>query len=285
MMADHLTTVVLISVIFMMLGVGLKTALQEVLDVARRVGLVARGVLANFVVVPVLVCLGLIWLPLGPEVKLGILLMAAAPVAPMVPPFVDMAKGDVAYSVGLMIIVALLSVFLTPLILGLAIPESVGTVELNPLEIVKTLLVAQLIPIGLGMTIRSQSVRWSERLLKFVPKVGQYGLIVGVGLIVVSQATQYLSMSLLAHLLIPLCVLAFLFIGDWILVGETMTRRRALAVATAIRNVPLAFLIAGQNFPGTVVAPVALLMGTYTMIFSIAYGKLRGGPDEESATA
>ncbi|MHC4089185.1 MAG: bile acid:sodium symporter family protein [Planctomycetota bacterium] len=275
MMADHLTTVVLISVIFMMLGVGLKTALQEVLDVARRVGLVARGVLANFVVVPVLVCLGLIWLPLGPEVKLGILLMAAAPVAPMVPPFVDMAKGDVAYSVGLMIIVALLSVFLTPLILGLAIPESVGTVELNPLEIVKTLLVAQLIPIGLGMTIRSQSVRWSERLLKFVPKVGQYGLIVGVGLIVVSQATQYLSMSLLAHLLIPLCVLAFLFIGEWILVGETMTRRRALAVATAIRNVPLAFLIAGQNFPGTVVAPVTLLMGTYTMIFSIAYARLR----------
>jgi BASS family bile acid:Na+ symporter len=277
MMADYLTTVVLISVIFMMLGVGLKTALQEVLDVARRVGLVSRGVLANFVIVPVLVCLSLIWLPLAPEVKLGILLMAAAPVAPMVPPFVDMAKGDVAYSVGLMIIVALLSVVLTPLILGLAIPESVGNVELNPLEIVKTLVVAQLLPIGLGIAIRSQSRTWSERLLKFVPKVGQYGLILGVGLIVVSQAKQYLSMSLSAHLVIPLWVIAFLFIGDWLLVGETMPRRRALAVATAIRNVPLAFLIAGQNFPGTVVAPVVLLMGTYTMIFSIAYGRLRGG--------
>ena len=56
-MADHLTTVVLISVIFMMLGVGLKTALQEVLDVARRLGLVARGVIANFVIVPVLIFL------------------------------------------------------------------------------------------------------------------------------------------------------------------------------------------------------------------------------------
>ena len=273
-MADYLTTVVLISVVFMMLGVGLKTTLREVLDVARRVGLVARGVLANFVVVPILVCLSLIWLPLAPEVKLGILLMAAAPVAPMVPPFVDMARGDVAYSVGLMIIVALLSVVLTPLILGLGIPESVGTVELDPLEIVKTLLVAQLIPIGLGIAIRSRSPRWSERLLKFVPTVGQYGLILGVGLIVISQAKQYLSMSLLAHLVIPLWVIAFLFIGHWMLIGETMPRRRALAVATAIRNVPLAFLIAGQNFPGTVVAPITLLIGTYTMIFSIGYGKL-----------
>jgi len=282
-MADHLTTVVLISVIFMMLGVGLNTALKDVLDVARRIGLVARGVLANFVIVPVLVGLGLIWLPMAPEVKLGILLMAAAPVAPMVPPFVDMAKGDVAYSVGLMIIVALLSVFLTPLILGLAIPESIGDVELNPLEIVKTLMVAQLIPIGLGMAIRSRSQAWSERLLKFVPKVGQYGLMLGVGLIVISQAKQYLSMSLLAHLAIPLWVIAFLLIGDWMLVGESMPRRRALAVATAIRNVPLAFLIAGQNFPGTLVAPVALLMGVYTMIFSIAYGKLRGGLEAENA--
>ena len=284
-MADHLTTVVLISVIFMMLGVGLKTALQEVLDVARRLGLVARGVIANFVIVPVLIFLCLTWLPLGPEVKLGILLMAAAPVAPMVPPFVDMAKGDVAYSVGLMVIVALLSVFLTPLILGLAIPESIGNVELNPLEIVQTLLVAQLIPISLGMAIRSKSPMWSERLLKFVPRIGQYGLIVGVGLIVASQAKQYLSMSLLAHLLIPALVVAALFIGDWMLVGETMPRRRALAVSTAIRNVPLAFLIAGQSFPETVVGPVALLMGTYTMLFSVAYGKLRGGLKAESPAA
>ena len=59
----------------------------------------------------------------------------------------------------------------------------------------------------------------------------------------------------------------------------------ALAIATTIRNVPLAFLIAGQNFPGTVVAPVTLLMGTYTMIFSIAYGKLRGGSEAEHAAA
>jgi predicted Na+-dependent transporter len=135
------------------------------------------------------------------------------------------------------------------------------------------------------MAIRNRSQAWSERLLKFVPKVGQYGLMLGVGLIVISQAKQYLSMSLLAHLAIPLSVIAFLLIGDWMLVGASMPRRRALAVATAIRNVPLAFLIAGQNFPGTLVAPVALLMGTYTMIFSIAYGKLRGDVDPEHAAA
>lgn len=284
-MTEHLTTVVLVSVIFMMLGVGLQTDLEDVLDVARRVGLVARGVFANFVVVPALICLCLIWLPMSPGVKLGILLMAAAPIAPMVPPFVAMAKGDVPYSVGLMVVVALLSVVLTPLILGLAIPETVGSVKLNPLEIVRTLLVAQLLPIGAGMAIAKKSTTWSERLLKFVPQVGRYGLIAGVGLIVVSQAQQYLSMSLLAHGVIPLLVLACLLIGDWMLVGHTRARRLALGVSTAIRNVPLAFLIANQNFSDTVAAPVVLLMGVYTMVFSVAYGKLRAGALPEAAAS
>lgn len=276
-MIENITTVILVSVIFMMLGVGLNTDLQEVLGVARRFGFLVRGVLANFVVVPVLVCLGLIWLPMAPDVKLGILLMAAAPIAPMVPPFVGMAKGDVPHSVGLMIVVALLSVILTPLILGLAIPETVGNVKLDPLDIVRTLLVAQLIPIGLGMAIRKKSPTWRERLLKFVPQIGRYGLIAGVGLIVASQAEQYLTMSLLAHLVIPFLVAVCLLIGDWMLVGEALPLRRAVAVSTAIRNVPLAFLIANQNFAETIAAPVALLMGTYTMLFSVAYGKLRGG--------
>ena len=69
-------------------------------------------------------------------------------------------------------------------------------------------------------------------------------------------------------------VIVSLFVGDWILIGEAADKRRSLAVSTAIRNVPLAFLIAGENFPGTVVAPVTLVFSVFTMILSIVYGKL-----------
>jgi predicted Na+-dependent transporter len=115
---------------------------------------------------------------------------------------------------------------------------------------------------------------WTERLLRFVPRIGQIGLIAGVGLILAGQAKQILTMGLTAHLVIMFLVVASLFIGDVALTGESGSRRRSLAVSTAIRNVPLAFLIAGENFPGTVVAPATLVFGTYTMLFSIAYGKL-----------
>ncbi len=279
MIAAYVMKVVMASVIFLMLGVGLNTAFGQVIAVARQVRLIGIGVLANFIVVPALIYLSLVWLPLSPEVKIGIMLMAAAPIAPMAPPFVGMARGNVAYAVGLMTIVALLSVPLTPLILDFALPKSTEGVALDPMQIIKTLLIAQLIPISVGMTIRQVSPKWAERLLKFVPKIGQIGLIIGVGLLLAKDTRQILSIGILPYLVMVLMVIGSLFIGDWMLIGETDDNRRSLAVSTAIRNVPLAFLIAGENFPDTVVAPVTLLFGVFTMVLSIGYGKMMARSD------
>ncbi len=273
-MASAIMKLVMVSVILMMLGVGMRTKFRQVIDVAKQFRLIGIGVLANFLVVPMLIYLSLVCLPLSSNVKIGIMLMAAAPIAPMAPPFVGTAKGDVTYAVGLMTIVALLSVPLTPLILSLALPKSEGGLALDPLQIIRTLLIVQLIPICVGMTIHEKKPRWKEKLLKFVPRLGQIGLLVGVGLILLKQAKQIISIGLVAHTVILLWVVACFLIGSWMLIGNSAERRRALAVSTAIRNVPLAFLIAGENFPGTVVAPVVLVFGTISMIIPIVYGKL-----------
>ena len=275
MIAAYVMKVVLLSVIFLMLGVGLNTAFGQVVAAVKQVRLIGIGILANFIVTPVLIYLSLLWLPFSPDIKIGIMLMAAAPIAPMAPPFVGMAKGNVAYGVGLMVIIALLSVPLTPLILNLALSKSAQGVALDPMQIVKTLFIAQLIPISVGMAIRQLSPNLAERLLRFVPRIGQIGLVVGVGLLLAKDTRQILSLGLLPPLVMALMVIGFLIIGDRMLIGGTDDNRRTLAVSTAIRNVPLAFLIAGENFPDTVVAPVTLLLGVFTMLFSIAYGKFK----------
>lgn len=275
MMAQIVMNVIMGSVILLMLGAGLNIELRQVIDIAKRFRLVLLGVLANFLAVPLLIVLCLMLVPLSPDIKIGIMLMAAAPIAPMAPaPFVEKAKGDVVYSVGLMTIVASLSIVLTPLILSLSIPESVGGVTLNPIHIVKTLLMVQLIPISVGIAIRQASRKWADRLVKIVPRIGQIGLLVGVGLLLAKQASQIISIGLLGYLMMVLLTVVSLFVGDLMLIGESAEKRRALAVSTAIRNVPLAFLIATENFPDTVVAPVVLVFSVFTMVLSVVYGKL-----------
>lgn len=280
MMAQIVMNVIMGSVILLMLGAGLNIELRQVIDIAKRFRLVLLGVLANFLAVPLLIVLCLMLVPLSPDIKIGIMLMAAAPIAPMAPaPFVEKAKGDVVYSVGLMTIVASLSIVLTPLILSLSIPESVGGVTLNPIQIVKTLLMVQLIPISVGIAIRQASRKWADRLVKIVPRIGQIGLLIGVGLLLAKQASQIISIGLLGYLIMVLLTVVSLFVGDLMLIGESAEKRRALAVSTAIRNVPLAFLIATGNFPDTIIGPVTLVFSAFTMVLSVVYGKLQVGPE------
>ncbi len=266
---------VMMSVVLLMVGVGMGTSLRLVVDAIREFGLVIRSVLANFLVTPLLVFLVLVSLPLPPDAKMAIMLMAAAPVAPMAPAFVEGARGDVAFGVGLMVVVALLSVVLTPLLIGLAAQKSASGVQLDPMQIVQTLVTVQLIPIGVGMAVRHQSPALAGKLLKVVPRIGQIGLMAGVGLLLASQFRHILTISPLTYLVLVLLSVAFLLIGDWMLVGEAADKRRALAVSTAIRNIPLAFLIASANFPDSTVGPVTLIFSVLTMVLSVVYGKIR----------
>ena len=265
---------VMTSVILLMLAVGLRTEFGQVVAVAKNARLMSRGLIVNFIVTPVLLFVSVRWLPIPIDVKIGVMLMAAAPVAPMAPPFVGMAKGDVPYSVGLMTVVALLSVVLTPLILMLALPATEAGLQLDPWEIIKMLLMVQLIPIGVGMAILKAKPAWTQRLLKFVPKLGQVGLLVGVGFVLVLRAEQIISIGVLGFLVNIVVVVVCLLVGDVVLVGQSADERRSLAISTAIRNIPLAFLIANSNYPGTAVAGVTLVFATFSMILSVMYGKV-----------
>ena len=281
-MAAIFIRVIMVSVMFLMLGVGLKVTFIEVLSVARKYKLVLLGVLANFIVIPILAYFGMTFLPLEPKVKVGIMLMVAAPIAPMVPPFVEMAKGNVPYSVGLMAIIAILSVFLTPLILTLSFPESIGGVLLDPMEIVKTLVMVQLIPISVGMLLSQYRVKWAKWLVRVVPRIGQIGLFVGVVAILSQQLSYIAEIGFTPHLVFIVFAVLSLIVGDLLLFKFSPDMRRALGVSTAIRNVPLAFLIAGNNFPDSIVTPVVLIYSIYTMIISILYGKMLNRKPEQA---
>ncbi len=273
-MATFVQYTLLVAIFCLMLGAGLRTSFTEAIAVVRQFRPVALGLLANFVVVPVLIYLSIRWLPISPDIKIGVMLMAAAPVAPMAPlPFVGIAKGNLPYSVGLMIFAALLSIPMIPLILALAAPTSEAGLEIDVWQIVQTLVTVQLIPIAVGMTVCQTSPTWKARLLKVVPKIGQIGLLVAVAFIVAAELKQIVSVGLVGHLINLGLVLVMLTVGHFMLVGETPDKRRALAVSTAVRNIPIAFLIANQNFPGTAVAGVALVFAVLSMIVSVVYGK------------
>lgn len=284
-MAGIINFLLLISVICLLLGVGLRTPLGKVLAIAKQYQLVLRGLVANFVIVPFVFTLALRGMPFGPEVVVGLLVLAAVPVAPLAPPFVGMARGDVPYAVGLMLIVAFLGLPLTPLILALCLPSSAAGLEIDTLKILQTLLTAQLIPLSVGMTIQHVRPSWAEKLLQFVPKLGQIGVVLTLTLITATQAQQIIGLGVFPFLAMLLFLLVCLLIGDVMMRGEAAEIRRSLAISTAIRNVALALLIVSTNFPGSPAVTIVFVFGLLSLVVGFTYGKLMTESDVQRAEA
>jgi BASS family bile acid:Na+ symporter len=282
-MADIINFLLLISIICLLLGVGLSIPFGKVLAVATQYQLVLRGLVANFVIVPSVFTLALRGIPFGPDVVIGLLVLAAVPVAPLAPPFVGMGRGDVPYAVGLMLIVAFLSLPLTPLILALSLPPSEAGLAIDTLKILQTLLTAQLIPLSVGMAIRQVRPPWAEKLLQFVPKLGRIGVVLTLTLITATHARQIVDLGVLPHLASLLFIIVCVLIGDVMMRGEAAEIRRSLAISTAIRNVALALLIIGTNFPGSPALTIVFVFGLFSLLVGFTYGKIMIGLDMQRA--
>jgi BASS family bile acid:Na+ symporter len=97
---------------------GLQVTIQDVLASARRARLLPLGPLANYAVVPI-VTLGLLSLfHANPMVSVGFFVLAVCPGASNGPPITAIARGNVPWAIGLMVILAGLSAFLSPALLS-----------------------------------------------------------------------------------------------------------------------------------------------------------------------
>src|SRR5262249_7631541 len=121
----------------------------------RNPGLLARSVLAMFVVMP-LVAAGIaaaVHLKLAIEVAL--ILLAVSPVPPVLPGKQAKAGGDLSYALGLLMFSAILAILTVPLSVFL-IGKAFGKEAVVPMAVVaKTVGLSVILPLLIGVLIRT----------------------------------------------------------------------------------------------------------------------------------
>src|SRR5262245_43994325 len=119
------------SLVVIMLLMGLKVSLAELASSIRQWRLIALGIIANFVLVPA-ATLGLLALfGAEPLISLGFFILAVSPGAPVGPPVTATARGNVPFSIAMMIVLCVLSAVLSPALLSFGAPRLAPTGELN----------------------------------------------------------------------------------------------------------------------------------------------------------
>ena len=130
----------LVFVVSSMLAMGLSLTVPEILEPLKSVRLVILALAVNFVAVPVVVWGIQAVMDLDQDIYTGLLLLATAAGAPFLPKLAQVANGNAAFSVGLMVLLMVVTVIYMPIVL----PLFLSGVEINPWDIARSLIVLML---------------------------------------------------------------------------------------------------------------------------------------------
>ena len=232
-------------------AVGLRLTWQEVRAalVRCRLGVI---VATNFVVVPALVVAAAKIFKLERDTVVAMVLLAAAPFAPVVPVFARLARADLALAAGLTASFPIVSVILTPLVArtSMALLADAAALRFNMLVSLATLAATISLPLTAGVLLRHYAPNAGRRLLRPVELLSEATGAASLAFVAVTEFRSITNLGWRAWVAMAILFEVSVLIG-WLLGGSNRGSRQVIALGTSNRNIALALLIAVQSFPGT----------------------------------
>ena len=275
-MTDVLMEVVRISalvfVLSSMLAMGLSLTIPQIVEPLKNLRLVIFALLANFVAVPLLAWGINAVMNLDTDLYTGLILVATAAGAPFLPKLAQTAKGSIPLSVGIMVLLMVVTVVYVPLVL----PLFLSGVEVSAWDIATSLITSMLLPLGIGLFMKA---RWSDTADGLHPYMAHASsvaiLFMMVGGIVLSWSTMVALVGTGGLFAAIVFLVGALLIG--LLAGSAVPGARSvLGLGTAQRNLSAALVVGVQNFSGdslTFVIVIAMVGLAFLLPLAAEMGK------------
>lgn len=235
---------VLIFVICQMLSMGLVLTVPQILSPLKNTRLLILALVANFVVVPVIAIAIVSVFPLPQGYAIGLILIGCAAGAPFLPKMAQIAKGDIAYSVGLMVLLMVVSIVFLPIILPLIIKG----VIINPLDIAKSLVFLMLVPLGIALVVRARYKEVADHLAPYFAQATNIALIILIFAFLVGYMSELIGFIGTTVIVASLVFILIAFGVGYLLGGPGADTQKVLGFGTGLRGFSAAFAVATLNF-------------------------------------
>jgi bile acid:Na+ symporter, BASS family len=248
-----------VSILCTVFGFGLRATSEDLLYLVRRPGLLVRALLAVFVIMPIVAVALVRMFDFPPTVKVVLVALAFSPVPPLLPKKETKAGGDTSFGLGLMAILALVSIVTVPTTVEVLARFLGRQLVSAPGAIAAVLFKGVLVPLALGLAVRALVPAIAERLDKPVTLVARVLLPLAV-LVLVSSALSAIWALIGNGTVLAMVVftVAGLAIGH-VLGGPNPDHSVVLALSTACRHPAIALTIATANFPNQKFGAIILL--------------------------
>ena len=232
---------ILLFAVTSMLSVGLAHSVKQVLGPLRDLWAVARALLANFLLVPLL-ALGIVRLwPLDRPLEAGLILVAMSAGAPFLIKLTEVARSDVALSATLLVLLLPATVVYAPFAVPLVLPEA----DVSAGGLAVPLFLTMLLPLAAGLLINT---RWPAPARRWAPIARHIST---VTLVLIVLATTLADIPAIVKIFAKgaigpaIVVIAGAFVIGYLLGGKDRNIRNVLALGTSQRNIAAATVMAG----------------------------------------
>lgn len=256
-----------------MLGLGLSLTLQDFKRVAQYPKAMTIALFSQMILLPVL-CFFLAKLTgLSPELSVGLMLLAASPGGATANLYSHLSHGDVALNITLTAVNSVLTLFTLPIIVNYSMEFFLGEGQFIPMPFSKVIEVFAivLIPVSIGMLIKSRAAAFAARMDKPV-KIVSALLLIAIVVSVTIRERQVL-MDYAAQLGLPVLIfnVMSMAVGFYLPQFFSVSRKQAIAIGMeiGIHNGTLAIFIA-LNVIGNSAMSVPPAIYSLLMFFTAA---------------
>jgi predicted Na+-dependent transporter len=233
-------------VVTSMLSMGLSLTVAQIVQPLRNRRLVTLALAANFVFAPAVAFALAHLIPVSQDVRIGLLLMGTAAGAPFLPKLAQIAKANVAFAVGLMTMLMLVTIAYLPLVLPLLLPG----VQVSAGRIALSLVVTMLVPLVVGLFIKARYAGAAQSLQPVMAQISSVSLALLLVLMLALNFKNVLALFGTGAIIATLLFLVICLLGGYVLGGPGLDTKQVLSLGTGQRNLSAAFIIATGNFAG-----------------------------------
>ncbi len=264
----------LLFVIVNMLSLGLRAHIGQILaHFFQQWKLAVWVLLINFVILPALIIGFTALVPIPSDIKIGYCIVALAAGAPFAPLITRLAKGNVAMSSMLFIVLVVVTVIVDPLALPPIVSAVVPGVKYIPVwDVAWPLLAFVILPLLIGCLIR---LRYEEAAASWVRPlmiISIVCLLLYADLFVYSSWNLFVSAwgsgAYIAAIAVPILGIAF---GSVISMKDVGTRH-ACAITTAQRSIGGAIILTIFNYTQPIANVSVTIINSFGILILLILG-------------
>jgi BASS family bile acid:Na+ symporter len=258
----------LVFIVSSMMSMGLNLTVSQIIKPLKNVKLIVLSLIVNFILVPLLVYGIISIVPLNEGERIALLLISIAGGAPFIPKLAEIAKGNIPYSIGLMLLLMVVTIFFMPLV----VPLMFSGAEISSWDIAKSLVVTMLLPLIVALIIRAYWEKGAKPMKEFFAKLTNIAMLLLIISLVILNTNHLIDK--IGH---PLLAILLLLIGSMIIGYYMGGKGKEIRVVSSLgagqRNISAALLVGTLNFDNPDITIMLVAVSIFGLLIMLPYAK------------